>query len=136
MAGVPYFSNLRAGHFHTNRHTKKTASKPLGSGCFSIGLPCFYSGPSACTPKESKSGSQGDPKTSKPAEGLLSEATTDRVIEKSFEEANKSKFIDFASSQTAQSLAQLTQNKAAALNPFTQTAKRPPAKKRRKDLFD
>ena len=136
MAGVPYFSNLRAERDRADRSAGRIRRDPPKRAGFSLCLPIFSgAGRSGKRDPQSKTISEDLFPSSEPKAGLLHEAVTTRVIEKAFEEANKSKFIDFASNEAAQSLAKLAQSKAGRLNPLPVTGP-PPLKKRRKDIFD
>ena len=133
MAGVPYFSNLRAQNIASQKTHKKNTLRLSGTGCFSIGLPCFNFGPAPGSRKGPHHTQAAQNFTEKPQEGLLAEAATNRVIEKAFEEANKPKQIDFASNQAIQSFAKLAQTKGPVLNPFVSKSR---PRKRKRDIFD
>ena len=64
----------------------------------------------------------------------MAEATTDRVLEKSFDEANKPKFQDLTADQTVQSFAKLAQQQSRPPNPLARPRPRP--RKRKRDIFD
>ena len=133
-SGIPYFSNF------SNQKKSSIATAPVYSSiktCYSpaalgLGLPTTL----RPTLKRTNFLDQIFPQTQQKPQGLLAAAETSAVIDRQFEEINKAKFFDLASTETVKNFSKLAQSSSNRFNPLKSQTQLPKAKKRKLDIFD
>jgi len=152
-SAIPFFSNLRAEKLLEDPRQKLVqrcdSLSARQTGCVPyLGLPFNTAWISNSLKKNNKKKQQTSrakeletifppcgSNVARPAkEGLIYELQTDRILEKEFEQSNKTKFFDLASSEAIQSVAHIAEKRVKNLNPLA-GAKRV-KKAKRPDIFD
>jgi len=130
---VPYFSNLEANSLQFKPKLQHSSLSKSGSVYFKPTVTGFGIPLNKNRPFKTRQPSPSP--YSSVSKGILEEAETSSILDKQFEENNRSSFLNLASTETLQTLSKFAEKRARGLNPLTGNGKKC-VKKRKLDIFD